>query len=147
MSERRLERLVNNHLSGLPTFLTPNGGLNSGYMMVQVCAAALVSENKVLCHPSSVDSIPTSCNQEDHVSMGGFAARKAITVIEHVEAVLAMELMAACQGLEFLKPLISTAPLNKVYQLVRTVTPPLTEDRFMQPEIEAVTQLLRENKV
>ncbi|KHJ93345.1 histidine ammonia-lyase [Oesophagostomum dentatum] len=147
MSERRLERLVNNHLSGLPTFLTPEGGLNSGFMIVQVCAAALVSENKVLCHPSSVDSIPTSCNQEDHVSMGGFAARKALTVVEHVEAVLAMELMAACQGMEFLKPLISTAPLNKVYQLVRSVSAPLTEDRFMQPEIEAVTQLLRDNKV
>ncbi|KHJ81078.1 hypothetical protein OESDEN_19238 [Oesophagostomum dentatum] len=79
--------------------------------------------------------------------MGGFAARKALTVVEHVEAVLAMELMAACQGMEFLKPLISTAPLNKVYQLVRSVSAPLTEDRFMQPEIEAVTQLLRDNKV
>ncbi|ETN74932.1 phenylalanine and histidine ammonia-lyase [Necator americanus] len=147
MSERRLERLVNNHLSGLPTFLTPNGGLNSGFMTVQLCAASLVSENKVLCHPSSVDSIPTSCNQEDHVSMGGFAARKALTVVEHVEAVLAMELLAACQGIEFLKPLVSTAPLNKVYQLVRSVSAPLTQDRFLHPDIEAVIQLLRENKV
>uniref|UniRef100_A0A7I4Y2V0 Histidine ammonia-lyase n=1 Tax=Haemonchus contortus TaxID=6289 RepID=A0A7I4Y2V0_HAECO len=147
MSERRLERLVNKELSGLPTFLTPEGGLNSGLMTVQLCAASLVSENKVLCHPSSVDSIPTSCNQEDHVSMGGFSARKALTVVEHVEAVLAMELMAGCQGLEFLKPLVSTAPLNKVYQLVRTVCAPLTEDRFMQPEIEAIVQLLRDNKV
>ncbi|KAF8363653.1 haly-1 [Pristionchus pacificus] len=135
MSERRLERL---DLSGLPTFLTPDGGLNSGFMMIQVTAASLVSENKVLCHPSSADSIPTSCNQEDHVSMGGFAARKALTVIEHVEAVLAMELLAACQGLEFLKPLISTAPLNKVYELVRTVSAPLNRDRFMQPEIAEV---------
>uniref|UniRef100_A0A158P7X9 Histidine ammonia-lyase n=1 Tax=Angiostrongylus cantonensis TaxID=6313 RepID=A0A158P7X9_ANGCA len=91
MSERRLERLVNNQLSGLPTFLTPNGGLNSGLMTVQLCAASLVSENKVLCHPSSVDSIPTSCNQEDHVSMGGFSARKALTVVEHVEAVCSWE--------------------------------------------------------
>ncbi|GMR34715.1 hypothetical protein PMAYCL1PPCAC_04910, partial [Pristionchus mayeri] len=147
MSERRLERLVNKDLSGLPTFLTPDGGLNSGFMMIQVTAASLVSENKVLCHPSSADSIPTSCNQEDHVSMGGFAARKALTVIEHVEAVLAMELLAACQGLEFLKPLISTAPLNKVYELVRTVSPPLNRDRFMQPEIAEVIQLIRENKV
>ena len=147
MSERRLERLVNNQLSGLPTFLTPDGGLNSGFMTVQLCAASLVSENKVLCHPSSCDSIPTSCNQEDHVSMGGFAARKALTIVEHVEAVLAMELMAACQGMEFLKPLVSTAPLNKVYQLVRTVAAPLIEDRYMQPEIEACIDLLRANKV
>ncbi|VDP01709.1 unnamed protein product [Heligmosomoides polygyrus] len=147
MSERRLERLVNNQLSGLPTFLTPDGGLNSGLMTVQLCAASLVSENKVLCHPSSVDSIPTSCNQEDHVSMGGFSARKALTVIEHVEAVLAMELLAGCQGIEFLKPLISTAPLNKVYQLVRSVSKPLVEDRFLQPDIEDVIQLVRDNKI
>ncbi|VDL74985.1 unnamed protein product [Nippostrongylus brasiliensis] len=147
MSERRLERLVNNQLSGLPTFLTQDGGLNSGLMTVQLCAASLVSENKVLCHPSSVDSIPTSCNQEDHVSMGGFSARKALTVVEHVEAVLAMELLAGCQGIEFLKPLVSTAPLNKVYQLVRSVSAPLTEDRFMHPDIEAIIQLLRDNKV
>jgi len=86
MSERRLERLVNHELSGLPTFLTRNGGLNSGFMTVQLCAASLVSENKVLCHPSSADSIPTSCNQEDHVSMGGFSARKALKIVEHTEA-------------------------------------------------------------
>uniref|UniRef100_A0A1I8B824 Histidine ammonia-lyase n=1 Tax=Meloidogyne hapla TaxID=6305 RepID=A0A1I8B824_MELHA len=86
MSERRLERLVNHELSGLPTFLTQNGGLNSGFMTVQLCAASLVSENKVLCHPSSADSIPTSCNQEDHVSMGGFSARKALKIVEHTEA-------------------------------------------------------------
>ncbi|EFO89861.1 hypothetical protein GCK72_023663 [Caenorhabditis remanei] len=147
MSERRLERLVNKELSGLPTFLTPDGGLNSGFMTVQLCAASLVSENKVLCHPSSVDSIPTSCNQEDHVSMGGFAARKALTVVEHVEAVLAMELLAACQGIEFLKPLMSTAPLHKVYTLVRSVAPPLNEDRYMKPEIDAVIEMIRENRI
>ncbi|ULT81120.1 hypothetical protein L3Y34_011180 [Caenorhabditis briggsae] len=147
MSERRLERLVNKELSGLPTFLTPDGGLNSGFMTVQLCAASLVSENKVLCHPSSVDSIPTSCNQEDHVSMGGFSARKALTVVEHVEAVLAMELLAACQGIEFLKPLMSTAPLHKVYTLVRSVAPPLNEDRYMKPEIDAVVEMIRENKI
>uniref|UniRef100_A0A8R1HZV4 Histidine ammonia-lyase n=1 Tax=Caenorhabditis japonica TaxID=281687 RepID=A0A8R1HZV4_CAEJA len=147
MSERRLERLVNKELSGLPTFLTPDGGLNSGFMTVQLCAASLVSENKVLCHPSSVDSIPTSCNQEDHVSMGGFSARKALTVVEHVEAVLAMELLAACQGIEFLKPLMSTAPLHKVYQMVRSVAPPLNEDRYMKPEIDAVVEMIRDNRV
>ncbi|KAE9549474.1 hypothetical protein FO519_007314 [Halicephalobus sp. NKZ332] len=147
MSERRLERLVNHELSGLPTFLTKFGGLNSGFMTIQLCAASLVSENKVLCHPSSADSIPTSCNQEDHVSMGGFAARKALKVVEHVEAVLAMELIAACQGMEFLKPLKSTSTLQKVYDLVRTVFKPLEEDRFMQPEIQSVIQLVRENKI
>uniref|UniRef100_A0A7E4W1E2 Histidine ammonia-lyase n=1 Tax=Panagrellus redivivus TaxID=6233 RepID=A0A7E4W1E2_PANRE len=147
MSERRLERLVNHELSGLPTFLTKYGGLNSGLMTVQLCAASLVSENKVLCHPASADSIPTSCNQEDHVSMGGFAARKALKVVEHVEAVLSMELIAACQALEFLKPLKSTTTLQKVYDLVRTVFKPLEEDRYMQPEIQAVIQLMRENKI
>ncbi|PAV85352.1 hypothetical protein WR25_12781 [Diploscapter pachys] len=130
MSERRLERLVNHDLSGLPTFLTPDGGLNSGFMTVQLCAASLVSENK-----------------EDHVSMGGFAARKALTIVEHVEAVLAMELLAACQGIEFLLPLRSTAPLHKVYKLVRQISAPLTEDRSMHGDIEAVVALLRENKV
>ncbi|CAD5216638.1 unnamed protein product [Bursaphelenchus xylophilus] len=147
ISERRLERLVNHELSGLPTFLTRDGGLNSGFMTIQYCATSLVSENKVLCHPSSADSIPTSCNQEDHVSMGGFSARKALKVVEHTEAVLAMELLAACQGMEFLKPLKSTEPLQKVYDLVRTVSPALEEDRFMHPEIQLVIKLVRENKV
>uniref|UniRef100_A0A183BYB6 Histidine ammonia-lyase n=1 Tax=Globodera pallida TaxID=36090 RepID=A0A183BYB6_GLOPA len=147
MSERRLERLLNHELSGLPTFLTRNGGLNSGLMTVQLCAASLVSENKVLCHPSSADSIPTSCNQEDHVSMGGFSARKALKVVEHTEAVVAMELMAACQGMEFLKPLKSTDALQKVYDLVRTVAPALEQDRFMQPEIQKVIGLVRSNRV
>uniref|UniRef100_A0A915EF11 Histidine ammonia-lyase n=1 Tax=Ditylenchus dipsaci TaxID=166011 RepID=A0A915EF11_9BILA len=147
ISERRLERLVNHELSGLPTFLTRNGGLNSGFMTIQLCAASLVSENKVLCHPSSADSIPTSCNQEDHVSMGGFSARKALKIVEHTEAVLAMELMAACQGMEFLKPLKSTKTLQKVYDLVRTVSPALEEDRFMHPEIQEVIELVRQNKI
>uniref|UniRef100_A0AC35UFN6 Histidine ammonia-lyase n=1 Tax=Rhabditophanes sp. KR3021 TaxID=114890 RepID=A0AC35UFN6_9BILA len=146
MSERRLERLVNHDLSGLPTFLTPDGGLNSGFMTVQLCAASLVSENKVLCHPASADSIP-SVNQEDHVAMGGFAARKCLTIIEHTEAVLGMELLAACQAMEFLRPLKSTKPLEDVYNLVRTVCAPLGNDRYMYPEIQAIIQLVRENKV
>uniref|UniRef100_A0A915ALQ5 Histidine ammonia-lyase n=3 Tax=Parascaris TaxID=6254 RepID=A0A915ALQ5_PARUN len=147
MSERRLERLINHELSGLPTFLIRNGGLNSGFMVAQLCSASLVSENKVLCHPSSADSIPTSCSQEDHVSMGAYAARKALTVVEHVEAVLAIELLAACQGMEFLKPLMSTAPLNKVYNLVRSVSSAVNVDRSLHPDIEAVTELLRQGKV
>jgi histidine ammonia-lyase len=147
ISERRLERLVNHELSGLPTFLTKHGGLNSGFMTVQLCAASLVSENKVLCHPSSADSIPTSCNQEDHVSMGGFSARKALKIVEHTEAVLAMELLAACQGMEFLKPMKSTETLQKVYDLVRSVSPALEEDRYMHPEIQRVIELVRLNKI
>uniref|UniRef100_A0A914N2W3 Histidine ammonia-lyase n=1 Tax=Meloidogyne incognita TaxID=6306 RepID=A0A914N2W3_MELIC len=164
MSERRLERLVNHELSGLPTFLTQNGGLNSGFMTVQLCAASLVSENKVLCHPSSADSIPTSCNQEDHVSMGGFSARKALKVVEHTEAGIFGHGTIGClpglqnifnkkymyfyfQGIEFLKPLKSTETLQKVYELVRSVAPPLNDDRYMQPEIQSVISLVRSNKI
>ncbi|XP_011789612.1 PREDICTED: histidine ammonia-lyase isoform X2 [Colobus angolensis palliatus] len=121
ISERRIERLCNPSLSELPAFLVAEGGLNSGFMIAHCTAAALVSENKALCHPSSVDSLSTSAATEDHVSMGGWAARKALRVIEHVEQVLAIELLAACQGIEFLRPLKTTTPLEKVYDLVRSV--------------------------
>ncbi|XP_025782209.1 histidine ammonia-lyase [Puma concolor] len=106
-----------------------------------------VSENKALCHPSSVDSLSTSAATEDHVSMGGWAARKALRVIEHVEQVLAIELLAACQGIEFLRPLRTTTPLEKVYDLVRSVVRPWIKDRFMAPDIEAAHRLLLEQKV
>ncbi|KAG6925787.1 histidine ammonia lyase, partial [Chelydra serpentina] len=106
-----------------------------------------VSENKALCHPSSVDSLSTSAATEDHVSMGGWAARKALKVIEHVEQVLAIELLAACQGIEFLRPLRTTTPLEKVYDLVRSVVRPWLKDRFMAPDIEAAHRLLVEQKV
>ncbi|KAJ7414106.1 hypothetical protein WISP_86497 [Willisornis vidua] len=106
-----------------------------------------VSENKALCHPSSVDSLSTSAATEDHVSMGGWAARKALRVIEHVEQVLAIELLAACQGIEFLRPLRTTTPLEKVYDLVRSVVRPWMKDRFMAPDIEAAHRLLVEQKV
>lgn len=96
ISERRIERLVNPSLSKLPAFLINNPGKNCGFMMAHVTAVSLVSENKVFCHPSSIDTIPTSANKEDHVSMGGFAARKALKVIENVETVLAIELLLAC---------------------------------------------------
>ena len=108
VSERRIERLVNPTLSNLPAFLVKEGGLNSGFMIAHCTAAALVSENKVLTHPSSVDSISTSGSKEDHVSMGGFAARKALIVVEHVETVIAIELLAACQALDLLRPLRTT---------------------------------------
>ncbi|RMC03206.1 hypothetical protein DUI87_20400 [Hirundo rustica rustica] len=146
ISERRIERLCNPSLSELPAFLVTEGGLNSGFMIAHCTAAALVSENKALCHPSSVDSLSTSAATEDHVSMGGWAARKALRVIEHVEQVLAIELLAACQGIEFLRPLRTTTPLEKVYDLVRSVVRPWIKDRFMAPDIEAAHRLLVEQK-
>ena len=148
ISERRIERLVNSALGGLNPFLTvkERGGLDSGFMIAHCCAAALVSENKVLTHPGVVDSISTSAGQEDHVSMGGFCARKAIEVTENVENVIAIELLAACQGVWLLnaKP---TEPLQKVYDLVREHVTPYTRDRFMSPDIKAVHKLVKENKI
>ncbi|XP_032895217.1 histidine ammonia-lyase-like [Amblyraja radiata] len=147
ISERRIERLCNPSLSELPAFLVKEGGLNCGFMVAHCTAAALVSENKVLCHPSSVDSLSTSAATEDHVSMGGWAARKALMVIEHVEQVLAIELLAACQGLEFVRPLRTTQPLERVHQLVRSLVKPLVKDRFMAPDIAIVQKLLTEEQV
>ncbi|XP_051857080.1 histidine ammonia-lyase [Antechinus flavipes] len=147
ISERRIERLCNPSLSELPAFLVAEGGLNSGFMIAHCTAAALVSESKALCHPSSVDSLSTSAATEDHVSMGGWASRKALRVIEHVEQVLAIELLAACQGIEFLRPLKTTTPLEKVYDLVRSVVRPWIKDRFMAPDIEAAHRLLVDQKV
>lgn len=147
MSERRIERLNNPALNTFPAFLVESGGLNSGYMIPHCTAAALVSENKCLCHPASVDSLSTSAGQEDHVSMGGYAARKAIKVVENVEYVIAIELLCACQAMEFHRPLTSTDALEAVYDVVRQVVPPYTKDRPHYKDMEAVTQLLRENKV
>nr|CAD7568868.1 unnamed protein product [Timema californicum] len=120
MSERRIERLVNPALSELPAFLVKDGGLNSGFMLAHCTAAALVSENKVLCHPASVDSLSTSAGTEDHVSMGGYAARKSLQVLDNVERVIAIELLAACQAIEFLRPLKTTVPLEEVYNVIRS---------------------------
>lgn len=147
VSERRIERLVNPSLSNLPAFLVKEGGLNSGFMIAHCTAAALVSENKVLTHPSSVDSISTSGGKEDHVSMGGFAARKALTVVEHVETVVAIEILAACQALDLHRPLRTTAPLEALHALVRTRVAPLEKDRFMKPDIDAVIELVRSGQV
>ncbi|XP_058272662.1 histidine ammonia-lyase-like [Hemibagrus wyckioides] len=147
ISERRIERLCNPSLSNLPAFLVKEGGLNSGFMVAHCTAAALVSENKVLCHPASVDSLSTSAATEDHVSMGGWAARKALKVVEHVEQVLAIELLAACQALEFHRPLKTTAPLEKVYELLRSAVRPWDKDRTMSCDIESAHQLLLEEEV
>ncbi|XP_066994730.2 histidine ammonia-lyase [Anabrus simplex] len=147
MSERRIERLVNPALSELPAFLVKEGGLNSGFMLAHCTAASLVSENKVLCHPASVDSLSTSAGTEDHVSMGCFAARKALQVVENVERVIAIELLAACQAIEFLRPLKTTVPLEEVYKVIRSKVRPWDKDRYMSPDIEAVTTLLRQDKI
>jgi histidine ammonia-lyase len=119
ISEQRLEKIVNPVISDLPAFLAPQGGLNSGFMIIQVAAAAIVSENKTLCHPASVDTIPTSADKEDHVSMGAWAARKAAQVTTNARRVLSMELLAAAQGLDFLRPLKSTAPIEKLHREIR----------------------------
>jgi len=156
ISERRLERLVNPQLSkGLPAFLVANPGLNSGFMIVQYAAAALVSENKSLAHPASVDSIPTSANQEDHVSMGTIAARKASQVAINLTKVLALELLTVCQALDLLakqhklaSPRTYLSPaLGAIYQLVRREVRPLLQDRIMAPDIEKISGLVGSGKV
>lgn len=147
ISERRIERLNNPSLSRLPAFLVQNGGLNSGFMIAHCTAAALVSENKVLCHPASVDSISTSAAQEDHVSMGGFAARKAIKVAENVETVLAIELLCACQGIEFLRPKRSTEPIERIVGVVRKHVTPWSQDRDVSVDIRAVLELIRQGDI
>jgi histidine ammonia-lyase len=143
MSERRTERLVNPDLSDLPAFLTRDPGVNSGMMLAQITAAALVSESKVLCHPASVDSIPTGASKEDHVSMGTSAARKARQVLRNSEAVVGIELMCAAQALEFLRPLRPGVGVARAYRLVRERVAPLEEDRVLAPDIAAATELVR----
>jgi histidine ammonia-lyase len=142
ISERRMERLVNPDLSELPAFLVKEGGLNSGFMILQVTAAALASENKTLSHPASVDSIPTSANQEDHVSMGVTAARKTNDVAANLADILAIELLAAAQALEFRRPLTSSAPLEAVHALVRAKVPPYERDRPHYPDVAAARELI-----
>ncbi|CAF3491187.1 unnamed protein product [Rotaria socialis] len=143
LSECRMERLVNHNMSGLPAFLTPEGGLNSGFMIAQYTAAALVSENKALCHPSSVDSISTNAGQEDHVSMGGWSARKALKVIDNVEFLLAIELLMACQAIDLLHPLTSTPPLQRVHDLVRQSISTWDKDRFMATDLEKAARIIK----
>jgi histidine ammonia-lyase len=144
ISERRVERLVNPALSdGLPPFLVEVGGLNSGFMIPQYVAAALVSENKVLAHPASVDSIPTSAGQEDHVSMGNAAGLKALRVLDNAERALAIELLAGTQAIEFLAPLQPGDGVRAVHDAVRALSPRLTEDRSLSADIEVVAEAVR----
>jgi histidine ammonia-lyase len=143
ISERRIENIVNPDLSGLPGFLTPHAGLNSGMMMVQVLAAALVSENKSLAFPASVDSIPTSANREDHVSMSTAAARKCRSVVTNAVRVLASELLCGAQGLEFHRPLKAGKGAEAAYRHIREHVRPLGRDRTLHRDLEAVERLIR----
>ncbi|MEP9347926.1 histidine ammonia-lyase [Xanthobacter sp. KR7-225] len=143
LAERRIAMLVDPALSGLPAFLTPSPGLNSGFMIPQVTAAALVSENKQRAYPASVDSIPTSANQEDHVSMAAHGARRLAPMAENLTAVVAIELLAAAQGCDFHAGLASSPRLEKVRALLRAKVPPLGEDRYFHPDIAAAIGLVR----
>jgi histidine ammonia-lyase len=142
ISERRIEKLTNTAFSGLPPFLVRDAGLNSGFMIAQVTAAALVAENRVLAHPASIDSIPTSADKEDHVSMGMGAALKLGPVVANTRTVLAIELLAAAQGIDLLRPLRSSPPLEALHALVRTKVARWDEDRQMSPDIAAAIGLL-----
>jgi histidine ammonia-lyase len=142
ISERRVEQLVNPSLSGLPPFLAPRHGLNSGFMIAQVTSAALVSENKVLAHPASVDSIPSSAGREDHVSMGMTAALKARQVVENVRTCLAIELLVAAQAIDLRAPLRAATRVAEAHRRIRAVVPHLEEDRALHLDIEAVGALV-----
>lgn len=147
VSERRIEAMLDPHLSELPPFLTTRGGVDSGLMVSQYTAAALVSENKVLSHPASVDSIPTSANQEDHVSMGVTAGLKAVEILRNVEIVLAIELLCGAAGLEYRRPLRTSARLESVHALVRSEVPPLDSDRVLYPDIQKVIAMVRDGRI
>ncbi|MDQ2910854.1 MAG: histidine ammonia-lyase [Actinomycetota bacterium] len=148
IAERRVERLVNPSLSGgLPAFLTGDGGLNSGFMIPQYVAASLVSENKVLAHPASVDSIPTSAGQEDHVSMGNASGLKGWQVLANAERVLAIELLAGAQAVEFLAPLQPGAGARATREFVRSLSPRLLDDRPLSPDIETVATAIMDGSL
>lgn len=144
IAERRVERLMNPTFSGLPPFLACRPGINSGLMMAQVSAAALVSENKILAHPACVDSIPTEAGQEDHVSMGPIAARKARSVVEHARLVVAIELLCACQALDLLRPLRPGVGVAAAHRAVRGAVPFMEADRVLATDIAAVDRLVRD---
>lgn len=139
-SERRIALLIDSHFSGLPAFLVKESGLNSGFMIAHVTAAACASDNKALAHPHSVDSLPTSANQEDHVSMATNAARRLQMMNDNTATILAIELLAACQGLEFHKPLTTSPPLQKVYDKVRACVPAYEQDRYFAPDIAIIKE-------
>ena len=147
IAERRIAMLIDSSVSRLPPFLTANAGLNSGFMIAHVTAAALASENKSLAHPASVDSLPTSANQEDHVSMATFAARRLQPMIDNVAHILGIELLAAAQGIDFLRPLASSVVLEAVQAELRASVPAMAEDRYLAPDIAQASALVRDGRL
>ncbi|MET0960359.1 MAG: aromatic amino acid lyase, partial [Psychrobacillus psychrotolerans] len=144
VSERRIERLVNPYLNeGLPPFLSPEPGLQSGAMILQYAAASLVSENKTLAHPASVDSIPSSANQEDHVSMGTIGARHAHQIIQNCRRVIAIEAICAAQGVEYRGNILMSPALQNKWQTIRSIIPSITEDRIFSVDIETMHMYLK----
>jgi histidine ammonia-lyase len=147
IAERRIAMLIDSSVSRLPPFLAADPGLNSGFMIAHVTAAALASENKSMAHPASVDSLPTSANQEDHVSMATFAARRLQVMIHNVSHILGIELLAAAQGIEFLRPLRSSPALEAVHALLRKDCPAMASDRYLAPDIERATALVTDGSL
>ncbi|MDX9894982.1 MAG: histidine ammonia-lyase, partial [Desulfofustis sp.] len=143
LSERRIALLIDTHMSKLPPFLVEKGGLNSGFMIAQVTSAALASENKALAHPASVDSLPTSANQEDHVSMATFAARRLTEMAENTAGVLAVEMLAACQGIDFRAPLKSSPRLEEAKAMIRERVPFYEQDRYFAPDIAKAQEVIQ----
>jgi histidine ammonia-lyase len=143
LSERRMALLIDSALSKLPPFLVDNGGVNSGFMIAQVTSAALASENKTLAHPASVDSLPTSANQEDHVSMATFAARRLKDMAENTRGILAVEYLAAAQGLDFRAPLTSAPLVEQGKQILREVVPFYDKDRYFAPDIAKANEIIK----
>ena len=147
IAERRVALLVDPKMSGLPAFLTPDSGVNSGFMLAQVTAAALVAENRMLCHPASVDSIPTSANQEDHVSMATHGARRVLAMTANTVNIIAIELLAACQGIDLRAPLQTSAPLARAHRALRLAVPFAASDRLLAPDIAEAAVTLRREEV
>jgi histidine ammonia-lyase len=147
LAERRVAMLIDPALSGLPAFLTPEPGLNSGFMIPQVTAAALVSENKQRAYPASVDSIPTSANQEDHVSMAAHGASRLLPMVQNAVAVIGIELLAAAQGCDFHAPLTSSPPLESVRAVVRSEVAHLEDDRHFYPDLQRAIALVRDGTI
>ena len=147
IAERRIAMLIDTGVSRLPPFLTADAGLNSGFMIAHVTAAALASENKSLAHPASVDSLPTSANQEDHVSMATFAARRLQPMIRNTAHILGIEWLAAAQGIEFLRPLQSSAALEAAHALLRSAVPAMAQDRYLAPDIDTATAMVSDGSL
>lgn len=147
IAERRIAMLIDTSVSRLPPFLSSDAGLNSGFMIAHVTAASLASENKSLAHPASVDSLPTSANQEDHVSMATFAARRLNAMIDNTARILGIELLAAAQGIEFLRPRRSSAPLETLHGLLRSHVPAMMTDRYLAPDMEHATAMVLDGSV